>query len=258
MVASGKSGKRHTINQMDLIIDIGNSSAKLAVFCSEKIVFHSSCRNDDLSILPSILASYDIRRSIVSTVAGLKGKVGPQLREAGLPDVLLNDATAPEYNKAYGLPSTMGSDRLGAIVAAKAKFPGRNVLVVDNGSCITYEFIAADGRYLGGNISPGIFMRLQAMHTWTSLLPLVDTDGPLPDIGYDTYTAMRSGAVNGVNHEVEGYIRHAQTLYPDLVTIITGGADTEISIKGADVVSDKDLVFEGLREILAKWVPEKK
>lgn len=235
---------------MELIIDIGNSSAKIAVFKDGNIIYRDTCRNDCLSPLEEILRRWDIRKSIVSTVAGLKGKTGPQLREAGMPDILLNDATTAAYNKHYGLPSTMGSDRLGAIVAAKTKFPGRTILVVDNGSCITYEFIGADGKYLGGNISPGIFMRLQAMHTWTALLPLVDTDGPLPDIGYDTYTAMRSGAVNGVNHEVEGYIRHTMDRYTDLVTVITGGADTKISIAGAEIVYDKDLVFEGLRKIL--------
>lgn len=237
---------------MELIIDIGNSSAKIAVFHGMKIVFQDTCRNDFLKPLDDIVRNYPIGASIVSTVAGLKGKVGPQLRAAGLPTILLNDATTPEYNKYYGLPSTMGSDRLGAIVAAKTKFKGRNILVVDNGSCITYEFISASGKYLGGNISPGIYMRLQAMHTWTSLLPMVDTDGPLPEIGYDTYTAMRSGAVNGVNHEVEGYIRHSLATHPDLVTIITGGADTDISVNGAEIVRDKHLVFEGLHEILTQ------
>ena len=242
---------------MELIIDIGNSSAKIAIFADGGIVFQDSCRNDFLQPLDSILGKYPIDRSIVSTVAGLKGKVGPQLRQAGLPDILLNDATTPEYNKRYGLPSTMGSDRLGAIVAAKTKFPNRNILVVDNGSCITYEFISASGKYLGGNISPGIYMRLQAMHTWTSLLPLVDTDGPIPEIGYDTYTAMRSGAVNGVNHEVEGYIRHTLTKHPDLITIVTGGAETYLSGKGAEIIFDKHLVFEGLREILLNGTADK-
>ncbi len=241
---------------MELIVDIGNSSAKIAIFEERNIVFQDSCRNDFLKPLDEIIGKYPIKRSIVSTVAGLKGKVGPQLREAGLPNVLLNDATTPEYNKRYGLPSTMGSDRLGAIVAAKTKFPDRNILVVDNGSCITYEFISASGKYMGGNISPGIYMRLQAMHTWTSLLPLVDTEGPLPEIGYDTYTAMRSGAVNGVNHEVEGYIRHTLTKYPDLITIVTGGAETDLSVKGAEIIYDKHLVFEGLREILIDKVSD--
>ncbi len=237
---------------MELIVDIGNSSAKIAIFKGSKVVFHDTCRNDYLKPLDDILENFPVSSSIVSTVAGLKGKVGPQLRAAGLPTVLLNDATTPEFNKLYGLPSTMGSDRLGAIVAAVTKFPDRNILVIDNGSCITYEFIASSGKYLGGNISPGIYMRLQAMHTWTSLLPIVDIDGPMPEIGYDTYTAMRSGAVSGVNHEVEGYIRHTLATYPDLVAIITGGAETEISVKGAEIIYDKYLVFEGLREILLR------
>lgn len=235
---------------MELIVDIGNSAAKTAVFNGDKIEYRAISRNDCLEQLDYILSTYDIKKSLVSTVAGLKGKMGPQLREAGLPDILLTDATTPAYNKHYGLPSTMGSDRLGAVVAAMKKYPGRNVIAIDNGSCITYEFITAEGKYLGGNISPGVFMRLQAMHTWTALLPMVNLDGAVPDIGYDTYTAMRSGAVNGVNHEIEGFIRHAMKDYPDIVAIITGGATTKINVDGAEIVTDKNLVFEGLRQVL--------
>ncbi len=107
----------------------------------------------------------------MSTVAGLKGKVGPQLREAGLPNVLLNDATTPEYNKRYGLPSTMGSDRLGAIVAAKTKFPDRNILVVDNGSCITYNSYRQTGNIWEATYRRESTCACRQCTTWTSLLP---------------------------------------------------------------------------------------
>ena len=179
---------------MELVIDIGNSAAKSAVFNGDEIICREVSPNDNLSSLNKLLGLYDIRQSIVSTVAGIKGKVGPQLRSAGLPTVLLNEVTVMELNRRYGLPPTMGSDRLAAIVEARALYPGRNILVIDSGSCITYEFISPDGTYLGGNISPGVYMRLHAMHIGTALLPQVSLEGDTPQIGYDTDTAMRAGS----------------------------------------------------------------
>ena len=227
---------------MELVIDIGNSAAKSAVFNGDEIICREVSPNDNLSSLNKLLGLYDIRQSIVSTVAGIKGKVGPQLRSAGLPTVLLNEVTVMELNRRYGLPPTMGSDR--------ALYPGRNILVIDSGSCITYEFISPDGTYLGGNISPGVYMRLHAMHIGTALLPQVSLEGDTPQIGYDTDTAMRAGSVHGVNYEIEGYIRHLHAQHPDLVTIISGGADTKIDSGGAELVFDRDLVMKGLRRIL--------
>lgn len=235
---------------MELVIDIGNSAAKSAVFNGDEIICREVSPNDNLSSLNKLLGLYDIRQSIVSTVAGIKGKVGPQLRSAGLPTVLLNEVTVMELNRRYGLPPTMGSDRLAAIVEARALYPGRNILVIDSGSCITYEFISPDGTYLGGNISPGVYMRLHAMHIGTALLPQVSLEGDTPQIGYDTDTAMRAGSVHGVNYEIEGYIRHLHTQHPDLVTIISGGTDTKIDSGGAELVFDRDLVMKGLRRIL--------
>lgn len=235
---------------MELIIDIGNSSAKIAVFEANEIVYRETTSNNDISSLGVLLGNYDIQSSIVSTVAGITGNVGVQLYEAKLPDILLNEVSVMEYNKRYGIPATMGSDRLAAIVEARAVYPQRNILVIDSGSCITYEFISADGRYMGGNISPGVYMRLQAMHAYTALLPLVSSNGDTPPIGYDTQTAMRSGCVNGADYEIEGYILHTLKKYPDLLTIISGGAATHIDTGNAEVIFDRDLVLKGLHRIL--------
>lgn len=235
---------------MDLVIDIGNTSAKFTVFNGNTITCRESSPNDDLTPLPRLLETYTINRSIVSTVAGIKAKVGQQLREAGLPTMLLDESTVVEHNLQAGLPGSMGSDRLAAIVEARAAYRGRNVLIVDSGSCITYEFISHTGEYLGGNISPGLYMRLRAMHDGTALLPDVSPEGNTPLIGYDTETAMRAGAVNGANFEIEGYIRRLLARQPSLTVIICGGADTHIEPCGAQLVFDHDLVAKGLRRIL--------
>lgn len=235
---------------MELVIDIGNTMAKLAVFESNDIVLRCITPNDDLYSLEEILRNHDIGLSIVSTVAGIKRKTGEQLKQAKLPTILLDETTVAGYNNRYGVPPSMGSDRLAAIVEARATHPGRNILVIDNGSCITYEFISESGKYLGGNISPGIQMRLNAMHTGTALLPAVNAEGETPEIGYDTETAMRTGCITGTNYEVEGYIRHTTKRYPNLITIISGGATTSIDTTETEVVFDHDLVIKGLRRIL--------
>lgn len=235
---------------MDLVIDIGNSAAKFAVFDGNGIVCRETSPNDDLAPLGRLLASHDIRRSIVSTVAGLKGEARAQLGSAGLPALLLDEASAAEFNRRHGLPPEMGSDRLAAIAEARAEYPGRDVLVVDSGSCITYEFISRSGAYLGGNISPGIYMRLAAMHSGTELLPAVSLAGDTPMIGYDTCTAMRAGSVWGANYEIEGYIRRWRRDRPGMLAVIAGEGFTDIDPGGAEIVFDRDLVLKGLRRIL--------
>lgn len=236
---------------MELAVDIGNSSAKMGVFNGNDIMFRATCPNDDLTALDKITSLYRITDSIVSTVAGIKGKVGSQLRSARLPHVMLNEASAPAFNARYGLHREMGCDRLAAIVEAREAYRGRFILVIDSGSCTTYKFIDANGNYLGGNISAGMFMRLQAMHLNTELLPPVEMEGPTPEIGYDTDTAIRSGGVFGATYEMEGYIRHAFRKHPDMITIVAGGSTNNIDDVGnAEIVVDRDLVLKGLIRIL--------
>lgn len=125
------------------------------------------------------------------------------------------------------IPKGFGSDRVAADIGARSLCPGQTLLVIDAGTCITFDVIASDGTILGGAISPGISLRLKAMHEHTAALPLLDAQGEHPVLGLSTPAAMRSGAVNGVRWEIEGYIRHILASHPDLHVFFTGGDSTE-------------------------------
>ncbi|MCW9037866.1 type III pantothenate kinase, partial [Altibacter sp.] len=163
---------------------------------------------------------------------------------------LSHDAHLPYTNK-YSTPTTLGVDRIALVSAAARKFPKKNVLVIDAGSCITYDFLSAENSYLGGAISPGIEMRYKAMHTFTAKLPLLDTSTPKKLIGDSTATSMHSGVIHGVLHEIEGFIQAYSEKFSDLTIILTGG-DTQFlrdSLKN-DIFANSNFLLEGLNYIL--------
>lgn len=145
------------------------------------------------------------------------------------------------------IPSGMGADRVAADIGARSIYADRPLLVIDAGTCITFDVIDTDGTILGGAISPGIHLRLKAMHEHTAALPLLGIDGEHPVMGYNTETAMRSGAINGVRWEIEGYIRHILALRPLLHVFFTGGDSTQFPLDLQQIITvDPLLVQRGL------------
>ena len=187
---------------MNLVIDIGNTIAKIAVFRDGSIVeiFYDS--NQTLEQLPDICAKYPIDKAIVATVIDLGERVLAQLAHLPVPLLWLDEKTPLPVENLYETPQTLGYDRMAAVVGANEQFPGKDILVVDAGTCITYEFIDAAGRYHGGNISPGVQMRFKALHEFTGRLPLVVREGRRLPLGKDTDTAMREGVLKGMEYEI--------------------------------------------------------
>ena len=129
--------------------------------------------------------------------------------------------------------------------------PNAPLLVIDAGTCLTFDVIDATHSFAGGNISPGVELRLKAMHEHTAALPLISVEGELPDLGYDTATAIRGGAINGVKFEIEGYIRMCRKRFPDLHVFYTGGNQFEFSSDVAPCIThDPHLVLRGLNELV--------
>ena len=206
---------------MNLIIDIGNTVAKIAVFKDKDIVeiFYDS--NQTLECLSDICAKYAVEKAIVATVID------------------------------YETPETLGYDRMAAVVGAYEQFPGKDILVIDAGTCITYEFIDAAGRYHGGNISPGVQMRFRALHEFTGRLPLVLREGRRLPLGSDTDTAMREGVLKGMEYEISGYITAMKHKYPELLVFLTGGDDFSFDTNLKSIIfADRFLVLKGLNRIL--------
>lgn len=236
---------------MNLIIDIGNTLAKLVAFDGDSPLEEIKTSNDNLEGLSAFIKKYKFRRGIVASVIDMAPAVMKQLDSLDFPVLFFSASTPIPITNRYRTPETLGSDRLAAAIGAHMQYPDRNILVIDAGTCLTYEFIDSEGNYWGGNITSGLQMRLKAMHTFTARLPLVDRKGTVPEVGYDTETAMRAGVIMGMTFEIEGYIRHFRKKYPDLLVFLTGGDDFNFdsSIKNI-IFADKYLVPRGLNRIL--------
>ena len=239
---------------MNLIIDIGNNSAKFFLFSGEQIVLHTRRENTRFDVIDEWNRLYDIDKAIVSSVIADSCELQNELQKLQCPIVRFNSSTPLPLEINYRTPGTLGSDRLAAAVGAWNEATGRNLLVIDAGSAITIDFVSKDGKYNGGNIAPGIKMRLKALHEYTSRLPMVDKEGDTPTIGYDTETAIRSGVINGICHEIEGYINEFKQKYCDLLVFLTGGDEKPLKnrIKNC-IFADKYLVAKGLNRILTDY-----
>ena len=159
-------------------------------------------------------------------------------------------ACAPTFAASAGVQwerfrlNCLRADRLAAVMGAQSLLPHRTVLVIDAGTCITFDLLLSNGHYLGGNISPGLDMRLRAMHEFTARLPLISAEGENPDYGYDTITALRSGAKSGIRLEIMGYLAQVRAEYPDACAFLTGGNrfDFGISTESCNFADESDAI----------------
>ncbi|MCF0198258.1 MAG: type III pantothenate kinase [Bacteroidaceae bacterium] len=236
---------------MDLIIDIGNTAGKLVLFENGEPVKEVRTDNRTLAALSDLDTSYPIECAIVGTVVPLTEETKATLEAKPYPVLFLNETVTEPILNQYGIPKGEGADRIAAIVGATTKFPNKDLLIIDAGTCITYDLLVG-GKYVGGTISPGARLRLLAMHEHTALLPVAPQEGPLPEIGYDLDTALRCGALNGMRYEIEGHIRTFTDKYPELLVFLTGGDgfNLDSSLKST-IFADKFLVPRGYYHILA-------
>lgn len=246
---------------MNLIIDIGNTRAKLFVFDGKRPTEQVYCDSQTLCALDLLTKKYTFEKGIVSSVGHIGEEAEQRLQNLPFHIIRLDENTKLPINllfkplgstKALPIPSTMGADRIAALVGGISLFPGRPILIIDAGTCVTYEIIDNEGIYRGGNIAPGLTMRLKAMHEHTELLPLVSTEGETPDAGFDTETAMRSGATLGLQYEIECYIETWRQKYPNLHVLYTGGNNLKFNEKFESIIDREDnLVAVGLNVIIS-------
>ena len=236
---------------LNLVIDIGNNSAKFFLFKGEQIILHTRRENTTFDVIDEWSKLYEIEKAIISSVVTDIDGLQEQLSRLQCPVLRFDNSIPLPLEIAYRTPATLGSDRIAAAVGAWSEAPAHNILVIDAGSAITIDFVGKDGKYNGGNIAPGIKMRLRALHEYTSKLPMVDKEGDTPAIGYDTETAIRSGVINGICHEIDGYINEFKQKYCDVLVFLTGGDEKPLKnrIKSC-IFADKYLVAKGLNRIL--------
>ena len=191
----------------------------------------------DVEVVSSIFKKYPLTKGIFSTVIDK--------------DDELVEYLGSNLRNFVFLDETLGKDRLAAAVGANYLQPGKDLLVIDAGTAITYELIDASGSYLGGNISPGMTTRFRALNLFTEKLPLVVEQEYIPLVGTDTETAIQAGVVNGIVCEMDGYIEMLRLKYPNLLVFLTGGHSFyfERRLKNS-IFADINLVLTGLNRIL--------
>jgi len=233
---------------LNLVIDIGNTRIKSATFNGSSLIGKHSFT--DLPGLKEFLTGSTFDHCIVSSVSTDASLVLPQLPVSGKKIQLTSTLGFP-ITIAYDTPQTLGVDRIAAACGAYQLFPGSDCLVIDMGTCITYDFLSSKGVYEGGAIAPGIKMRFAAMNHFTARLPLVEPIADAPLTGKSTETSMQSGVINGVLEEIKGFVSRYQSRYANLKTVACGGdlVFFENSVKPSIFVAP-DLVLMGLNRIL--------
>ena len=236
---------------LKLIIDFGNTLQKLAVFEDKKLLFKETYQ--DLvpeSLIQFVEKNGPFHSIIQSSVIIHTPELEKVLYESGKFIQLTSETPIPIKNL-YQTPESLGKDRIAAVTGAWSLYPGQNILAIDAGTCITYDFLNKNGEYLGGGISPGIRMRFKAMHTFTGKLPLIEPDSFDDLIGRSTHESMLSGVYHGVIAEIRELIRLYREKYDDVVVIITGGDHQFLHNKlKNNIFAVPDLVLLGLNEIL--------
>ena len=208
---------------MNLVIDIGNTFTKIAVFEGGELLHINQYSQADEAIIDETLAGYAIGKAIISSVKKekeewqnmLAGKVKLVYFNAGMTSGITNH---------YLTPQTLGLDRLAAVIGAYHLYPGKSNMVIDGGTAITYDWVDAGGNYFGGSISPGLNMRYKALNNYTAGLPLITADENFAaNSGNDTRSAILSGVQNGIKYELEGFIKSYKNSGEELNIVLSGG-----------------------------------
>ena len=240
---------------MKLAIDVGNTLTKTAVFQDSDLLRLSLFKDFTLEELKRFInesetKSNRINYSIISSVRKYDSEIENYLNKNYRFTELSSKIPLP-VNIRYRTPETLGNDRIAGVCGASAMFPGENILVIDAGTCVTYDFIDNEKNYFGGAISPGIDIRFKALNTFTGNLPLVNRAENFDLIGDSTEESIKSGVLNGIIAEIEGVIKRYKDRFGQLKIIFTGG-DTIFFDKRLknDIFAVPNLVLNGLNEIL--------
>ena len=233
---------------MLLTIDVGNSRIKAAVFEHNKQVdFFIFETNEALKNFENIFQKYpNLQKIILSSVGKLEKEVVDFIQNR-FPTEIIDHKSKFPFTNLYATPETLGIDRMVLAAGATLMYPNQNRLIIDAGTCITYDFVNAENQYLGGAISPGIKIRYKSLNNYTSKLPLLTLSEDFEIIGNSTKSAIHSGVINGVIFEIEGFISQYSLKNQDLTIILTGG-DAEFLAKRlkSTIFANSNFLLESL------------
>ena len=235
---------------MILAIDIGNSRIKAAVFegytLVEFFVFEVALLQDKIE---GVIKKYPNLKYLVVSSVGRLSKESFQPFETLLKiHFVSHNDTFPFVNQ-YATPTTLGIDRMVLAAGATLQFPKTNRLVIDAGTCVTYDCIDENDFYLGGAISPGIRLRYESLHHYTARLPLLTKEYPDSFIGNSTFTAIHSGVINGLVYEVDAFIEEFKAKYSKFIIILTGGDADFLAVRLKNTIfANSNFLLESLNQ----------
>lgn len=245
---------------MNIVVDIGNTRVKVGYFQEEELLAVNAFPHADFP--QAVLASEAWQQfSPLSKYLGLVSVGNAEMVKAaetlthahpGMELIRIHRDTALPIGNRYGSPQTLGMDRICAAVAAFQRSGSGPVLVIGAGTAVTYDYVDAQGDYLGGAISPGLRTRFRALHDYTAALPLIDTEGDLPWVGDSTETCIRSGVVHGLVSEIEGFIAHYAGLSSaPLPVFLTGGDAVYLGNQVKSLTfADPNLLLYGINALI--------
>lgn len=233
---------------MNLVVDYGNTLAKVGVFDRHDLIKqHVFSEVQELRIF---LQNFSAENFIISSVTHEASAISDWANQTKRKFILTSALPLPIKNL-YATPHSLGVDRIAGVCGAHQKFPGSPCLVIDAGSCITYDFLDRIGNFHGGGISPGLKMRFQAVNTFTAKLPLVKAVDHPELIGNSTETCIQSGVINGMVAEIKGIITQYQQKFEGLKVILCGGDTRFFENKLKEpIFAIPELVLSGLNSIL--------
>lgn len=236
---------------MFLTVDIGNTRTKAAVFePNGQLVMSFTLQGNEIDELKKIISTYPVEHVISSATGNRDWKLS-DLNVSGKNIELTHETPLP-ISLVYATPQTLGRDRIAAACGAHALFPKKNCLVIDAGTCITLDVVLKTGVYVGGNIAPGLSMRLKAMHEYTAKLPLADIEWPTLPFGDSTIHALQNGACLGALMEIEGILNRAKNAFGQVLIVMTGGDSAFLAEKlESEIFLEPELVTKGLFTILS-------
>lgn len=250
---------------MNLIIDIGNTRVKVALFEANKPIqqwVYSYSKNElhevATTITKEIIGHFEVNNAIVASVVEPLENFVNKIKEA-VPTLIFTSTTPIPINNKYQTATTLGSDRLAAAIGGNSIYKNKNLLVIDAGTCIKYNFVSEKNEYWGGAISPGLNMRFKALNQFTSRLPLIEANNDFNSlVGPSTQESILSGVQNGMCMEIEGCIEQYQQQFSNLEVILTGGdafffekrlkkptfTDSLLILKGLNTILEYNLSFK--------------
>jgi len=238
---------------MNLILDLGNSFGKIAVCDGANVVEAAGYEKITSREISYFHARYSgIKGAIISSVVNYSREIIDYLGNLYDPCIELDHSTPIPLENRYRTPDTLGYDRIAAAVGAYTICPGKNVLVIDAGTAITYDIVTSEGAFVGGNISTGLEIRFKSLNKYTNRLPQLERPEEKPGLlGSSTREAIQSGIVNGLLFEVDGFIEAFKRKYPKLQVVLTGGDAKYFEGKlKSSIFVDLNLNLIGLNRIL--------